>query len=300
MSHMARELSEGVLPAAAFRYRQVLKWASIISSVSILIAFWVWLPKDESRLVLLLVLLPVLLPYTFIPLRLYSQRLRGGLTLAIAMGCALFVPGIYLIRFAFTWDRRWWVLGNLILALLMQSVLIVTAVKTYLSMPRLKCGRMEQLGSSAYGFLLFALFWLFYSPVPAYITANEHSALRYLEASAIAAFVDAHKHGGLYAEAFGSLGPYSNPKCTATPHVMDVGSPTGYLFEYRGIQPSSTVQGCTWFKGFTMTARPIVYGKTGIRSFCVDGSTYVHFTPDNRPAKASDPMDEILVKEHRP
>jgi hypothetical protein len=30
------------------------------------------------------------------------------------MGSALLVPGIVLIRFALTWDRRWWLLGNLI------------------------------------------------------------------------------------------------------------------------------------------------------------------------------------------
>src|SRR4029077_8636960 len=104
--------------------------------------------------------------YAFIPLRLYSQRLRSGLNLAIAMGCAQFLPGIYLVRFALTWDRRWWVLGNLILALLMQLVLIVLAVKTYIPLPRLRYTRLKLLVSMAYGFLLLALFWLFYSPVP--------------------------------------------------------------------------------------------------------------------------------------
>ncbi len=297
---MAQELSEGVLPTTAFRYRQLLTWASAISFVSILMVFWVWFPKDESRSLGLLFLLQFLLPYAFIPLRLYSQRFRSGLTLAITMGCALFVPGIYLIRFAFTWDRRWWLLGNLILAVLMQAVLIVTAVKTYIPLPRLQHARLKLLGTPAYGFLLFVWFWLFYSPVPLYITNNEHSAMRYLAASAIAALGDTHKQGGLYAEAFGGLGPNSNPECTATPHVINPSNPTGYLFEYRGIQPSSTFQGCIRFKGFTMTARPVIFGKTGIRSFCVDGSLHIHFTSENRPAKASDPTDSTVWLEHRP
>ena len=51
--------------------------------------------------------------------------------MAITMGCALVSRGIYLVRFAITWDSRWWVLGNLIVALLMQLVLIVVGVKAY-------------------------------------------------------------------------------------------------------------------------------------------------------------------------
>jgi len=47
---MAQELREGVLPAAAFRYRRVLAWASAISFVSILMTFRGWFPTGESRL----------------------------------------------------------------------------------------------------------------------------------------------------------------------------------------------------------------------------------------------------------
>src|SRR5260370_20134763 len=118
---MARETSEGTVPAA-FRYRQALTWACAISFVCILLTFWGWFPKGQSRLLAVLALLPLLLPYAFIPWRLYSERFRSGLNLAITMGGALFVPGIMLVRFALTWDRRWWILGNLILALLMQGV----------------------------------------------------------------------------------------------------------------------------------------------------------------------------------
>ena len=297
---MSQKLSEGVLPVASFRYRQVLTWASAISFVSIFMAFWVWVPKDESRLLGLLFLLPVLLPYGFIPLRLHSRRLRSGLTLALAMGCALLIPGIYLLRFALTWDKRWWVLGNLILGLLMQPVLVVIAAKTFFSMPPVPRGRVTLLGSLTYGFLLFVLFWLSYSPVPLYITKNEHSAMKYLKASAFAAFVDAHEQGGLYPEAFSGWGPNSNPECTATPHVINPGNPTGYLFEYRGLNPSSAFEGCASFRDFSMAARPVVFGKTGIRSFFIDKRMAIHATSENRPANAIDPIDSTLVLEHRP
>jgi hypothetical protein len=291
---MAAELDEA---GPAFRYREMLACASAASLVAVLLIFWAWFPKDESRLLGLLVLLPVFLPYAFIPLRLYGQRLRSGLTLAITMGCALVVPGIYLVRFAITWDSRWWVFGNLIVALLMQLVLIVVGVKAYIRFPRLPRADLKVLAGPAYGFSLFALFFSLYSPVPLYITKNEHSAMKYLETAAVVAFLDAEQHGRLYPEALGSLGPNSNRACTAGLNFP----PNGYVFEYCGAQPSSTFQGCTRFQGFTMSARPVTFGKTGIRSFCVDGrSLSIHFTSENRPARTTDPVDSTLVKEHRP
>ncbi len=288
---MAPEASEGTVPAV-FRYRQVLTWACAISFVSILLTSWAW--SGESRLLAVTVLLPLLLPYAFIPLRLYSQRSRSGLSLAIAMGGALFVPGIMLVRFALTWDRRWWVVGNLLLASSMQLVLIVLAGKTYISLPRLRHARLKFLVSMGYGFLLFALFWLFYSPVPAPIARNESAAMERLEQLAGDADWDASEHGGLYAEAVGTSGPNSNLKCTVAPDLMNYAKTTGYLFEYHVIQPSSTSQGCTRFKGFSITARPAVYRQTGVRSFCIrNRDREIHFTSENRPAQDSDPEDFV-------
>jgi hypothetical protein len=275
------------------RYRAELTWACAISSISILLTFWTWFPKDE-RLLAVFPLLPLLLPYAFISLRLYSQGFRSGLNLAISMGSALLVPGIMLIRFALLWDRRWWLLGNLILAALMQLVLIVLAVKTYIHLPPLRHARRKLLVSLAYGFSLFVLFCLFFSPVPARITANESDAMRYLEDSASAVQLDAWEHANLYAGSVGSLGPYANPECTVASRVMDSVSTSGYVFEYRGIPPSSTSQGCTRFEGFSITARPAVYRRTGIRSFCITNRTpAIHFTSENRPARDSDPTDHV-------
>lgn len=291
---MASELGKSI---HAFHCREVLTYASAVSFMSILVTFWAWFPRDESRLLGLFALLPALLPYAFIPLRLYGQRLRNGLTLAITMGCALVVPGIYFVRFAFTWDNRRWVLANLIVAVLMQLFLIVVGVKAYIGLPRLPRAGLKVLAGPAYGFLLFALFMWLHSPVPLHITNNEHSAMKYLVASEVAAFLDAEQHGRLYPEALGSLGPNSSRMCTAELNLP----PDGYLFEYRGEQPASTFQGCTRFEGFTMMARPMAYGKTGIRSFRLDSdSLSIHFTSENRPARATDPVDPTVAMEHRP
>jgi hypothetical protein len=297
---MAPQLGEGV---PEFRYREVLACASAVSFVSILLPIWAWLPKDLGRQLGLIAFLPFYLPYAFIPLRLYGQRLRSGLTLAITMGCALVVPGVYLVRFAITWDRRWLVLGNLTVALLMQLVLIIIGVKAYIRLPRLPRTGLRVLAGPAYGFALFTLFLCFYSPVPRYITANEGWAMRYLSAAATSAFLDdLQKHSNSYPMAIAGWAPVPNPPCAMDdPWVIPPGNPAdGYFFEYTGNPPSTTVEGCTRFRSFTMTARPVVFGRTGIRSFFVDKSGEIHATSENRAANASDPVDDTLLRTHRP
>ena len=239
--------------------------------------------------------LPLLLAlpaYAFICLRLYSGRFRSGLNLAISMGSAVLVPGIMLCRFALTWDRRWWVLGNLVLLLLMHVVLIALAVKTYIHLPPLRPPD-ELLESTVYGFFLFVLFWIFYSPVPVRISVNEGVAMRYLEGLAIAAQEDSSKHAGLYPESLGRPRLDSSPECTV-PSPFISGSTPDYIFEYRGIGSSIKSQGCTRFEGFTITARPVVYGRTGVRSFCIRNRTLaIHVTSENRAPRDSDPTDYV-------
>jgi hypothetical protein len=299
--NIVQEPAEDAPSALGFRDLRLLTWASIVTLICILIAFWSWTSSVE-RLPTLLALLPVLLPYGFIPLRLHGQRLRSGLTLSLVMSSALFIPGIYLVRFALTWDKRWWIVGSLITALLMQAVLAVIAAKSLFSMPSVPRGRVKLLGSFAYGFLLFGLFWSFYSSIPAYIRTNEHSAIRYLYDSAESAHLDADEHGGLYPSDFASLASSPMPSCMATgPWVVNPANPTnGYVFRYSGTGLPTTIESCTRFKGFVMTARPVVFGRTGIRSFLIDERMGLHATSENRPADGTDPTDSTIIFEHRP
>ena len=149
-----------------------MAFASTVSFASIVITFLVWFPKEDRPLGAL-VFLPVVLPYAFIPLRLYSRRLRSGLSLAMTMGGAMVIPGIYLLGHAIIWDNRWWVISNLILALMMQLLLFIVALKAYMVLPRLPGASLGLLANSAYGFLLFAVF-LVYSPVPRYIAERKY------------------------------------------------------------------------------------------------------------------------------
>jgi hypothetical protein len=299
--NVVHEPTEDALSALGFRDLRLLTWASIVTLVCICIVFWSWTSSGQ-RLLYLLALLPVLLPYAFIPLRIRSQRLRSGLTLSLAMSSALFIPGIYLLRFALTWDKRWWIVGSFVTALLMQAVLAVNAANSLLSMPSVPRGRVTLLGSFAYGFLLFGLFWSFYSSIPAYIRSNEHFAMKYLTDCAVSAFLEAHEHGGLYPSDFASLASSPMPSCMATgPWAVNPANPSnGYVFQYSGTGLPATIGPCTRFKGFVMTARPVVFGRTGIRSFLIDERMSVHATSENRPANGTDPIDRTILPEHRP
>jgi len=153
--------------ASALRYRALLAFASAVSFASIVITVIVWVP-EEIRAFGLLVFLPVFLPYAIIPFRLYSRQLRSGLRWAMTMGGALVIPGMYLVWYAITREVGWWIVSSLIVALMMQSLLLIVALKAYMGLSRLPGAGLRLLADSVYGFLLFAGF-LVYSPVPRYI-----------------------------------------------------------------------------------------------------------------------------------
>jgi hypothetical protein len=272
------------------RFRQAITWACTISFLSILVIVWAWFPTNVARLLAVLALLPFLLPYAFIPFRLYSHNFRAGLSLAVAMGCSLLVPGIMLVRFALIWDRRWWMVGTFGLGVVTQSVLLVLAVRAYIPLPRARRGGTKLFASFIYGLFVFAYFCIAYSPVPGDIVTNESLAKRYLEHSAVTANLDAGEHEGLYPESVGSMGPNPNPKCPTA--STDPVSTTAYIFEYRAFQSSSKSQDCGRFKAYTITAGPAVYRKTGLRSFRItNAGLEIHSTSENRPATDSDPVE---------
>ena len=109
----------------------------------------------------------------------------------------------------------------------MQLILVIAGVTAYISLPRLPRDGLRVLASSVYGFLLFLVFMWLYSPVPLYITNNEHRAMRYLKNSEIHLVVEAYQHGSSYPEAVGCLGLNSSRAC-ATELAPP---PSGYVFE---------------------------------------------------------------------
>ena len=100
------------LPNIRIRISEGVDW---IQELAVLSAFW--------------------LPYIFIASRLRGEKLKSGLTLAIAIRSALFLPGVALLYHVHEWEESWGIQGSLFLALVMQPILVVTAVRAYKSLP---------------------------------------------------------------------------------------------------------------------------------------------------------------------
>ena len=244
----------------------------------------------------------VLLPYALIPFRLYCGNFGAGVRLAIAMGCGLLVPNVQLVCFLVRWDRHWWVMGSLILALVMQCVLVVLGLSAFYSTYHVSRGALKFIGSLAYGLLLLGLFEAAYSPVPQRIRNNEVSAMHVLWNARLELNRNASQHDGTYPMALAGFGATDNPKCAFVPEFARItGSGNNYHFEYVGSNPLETFEGCTRFRSFAITARPIAFERTGVRSFfCDDSSRQIHATAENRPANGSDLVDPWMpFKGHR-
>jgi hypothetical protein len=305
---MVQAISQFDLLEAVKRHGQrVVAVASAITLVCVFCAFWSWTPswKDYE----LLGILPFWMPYVFILVRLYERRVESGLALAAAMGCALFLPGVFFFRFVLEWQRSWWIQTNLALALLMQPLLVAAAVWTFTSMGRAprdlfklrgSVGYGKVQGGVGYGILLFGLFWLLYSPIPRLISNNEADAEYQLRGICHRAFVGSR----LQAKERG-------PECDFD-HLRDLLSPPthGYIFEYHSVVSEAPIPGCKVAKGYFLTARPVEFRKTGIRSFLVYRSNpdnpvlsefyvRIHSTSEERPATVSDPVEEFELIEHR-
>jgi hypothetical protein len=74
-------------------------------------------------------------------------------------------------------------------------------------------------------------------------------------------------------------------------------SSAGYLIEYHSGPPSTAfTESCGGAKSYTITARPIVYGKTGLLNLYTDESGDIRCTDEDRPANASDGWSCNLVR----
>jgi len=312
---MAQSVSPvGLMAAVTRRGQRAVAVASFVSFVCIFCSFWSWIPswKDFDRFPGLICILPFWLPYGFILLRLYGGKIKSGLALAVAMGCALFVPGVLLLRFVFEWESSWWIQSNLALALLMQPVLVASAISTCRSMQCAPRDWLKMRGSCAYGIVLFGFFWLVHSPVPRQITYNESMAVERLRGTSDTALRYAEKFDGFYPVNPSPLGPAVRAECDSD-HLLYLllrNPDDGYIFEYRSVVSDVPVRGCKVAKSYVIAAHPVAFRKTGIRSFFVEQDKpglkwyevrfiHIHSTSENRPATSSDPGEDIELFIHR-
>jgi len=224
----------------------------------------------------------------FIFFRLLGEHPKSGLSLAIAMGFAVFAPTIAVLYYAREWEASWWTQGCLLLLVLIQPVLVAAAVRAYKSFPAGPRDRLKLAMSSSYGVLIFLGFWSFghFGNFPSPVESNEHSAMESMRSVYMDASVYSRDHVG-FPENLAAWGhPGVDEKCKA--YGLPVHEDSGYLFDYRGEPFDKPMQGCMVAKTYAATARPVVFGKTGRRSFFVDQTGVIRSTSENRPATASD------------
>ncbi len=244
------------------------------------------------------------LPCLFIFLRLRgktAKAIKEGLALAIPMGCVQFVVAEVALKLARQESNvSWWIQGCLTLLVAAQPLMVAAAIRTYYSMPRERGDWRKLLGPGGYGLTLLLLVG---ATVPSFVQSppssrNQTSAAGRLHNIATGAASYADSFGGVYPENLGALGPPpagQMPDCRASRMLGLLDLPpdprkSGYTFEYKaGVLTEKTVGGCVGAKSYSLTARPVSFGKTGRLSFFVDESGTIRATREDRPATASDP-----------
>ena len=232
------------------------------------------------------------LPYIFIPFRLRGNRIKSGLTLAIAMGSTLFVPGIVFLYYLHEWERSGWTQGIFLLGLLLQPILVAAALRAYRSLPSKAGDRRKATVSYAYGAFLFGLFWFeaIYGNFHGPIAYNEEQAMESMGRVYMTASQYATAHQGFFPDTPTDSAPDEKAECANDrPRMYDHDKNDGYIISYEAISADKLVAGYRVAASYIATARPVTYRKTGYRSFFVDKAHIIRFTSENRAATDRDP-----------
>ena len=282
------------------RGRALLTLFSLISLVTI---FLLDLYAGEDSKGGPLISAPFCLPYLFVMLRL-RKRPRSALALAITMSCAMVGPAVWLILYARSWDARWWIPSGLGVVAMAQLVLAVIAVRSWRSLPPERGQWRIIIANAAYGVIaLIILIWVL-RDMPNRITENENGTVWLLQDVHKAAASYASTYGGVYPAhltAFNASPGDSQPDCKAASLLSLPLSPSNpdrfqgqgwggeYVFEYSAGGPAKSSAGCLGAKTYSLRARPLVYRRTGRRSFLIDEGGVIRATREDRWARVNDP-----------
>src|SRR5579859_7572244 len=277
---------------------------SALSLISLVAIFWLDLYAGGNSKGGPLLSAPFWLPYLFVILRV-RKRPRSALILAIAMSCAMIMPAIWLLLYSRSWDANAWVQSGLGIIIAAQAALGAAA---YWSLRRVAPQKREWqilVANGAYALIALTMLTFFLRQAPNRITENEKGTLWLLQTIHQAASAYAAEFGGVYPAHLTALGTSAGddkPSCTAAGLLSLAVSPSDpdtfesrgwggeYIFEYEPGAPKTTASGCTGVGNFQLRARPLVYRKTGFRSFLMDGGGPIHATIENRPARPDDPV----------
>lgn len=273
--------------------RLVVAATSVASATCLIAAECVSLWSSYDWFESLAILSILWLPYIFIPFRLRGSKIKSGLTLAIAMGSALFVPAIVFLHYLHEWERSGWTQGILLLGLLLQPILVAAALRAYRSLASEAGDRRKAAVSYAYGALLFGLFWFeaVYGNFPGPIAYNEKQAMESMRSVYMTANHYATAHQGFFpVTPTDSAAADEKAECANDrPRMYDHNQSDGYIISYETVSADKLVEGCRVATSYTAIARPVTHRKTRYRSFFVDKTNIIRFTTENRVATDRDP-----------
>jgi hypothetical protein len=283
----------GQLTTATLRWRRLVLLTAALSFVCI---FGLNAYIGQSDKAGPFISAPLWLPYLFVLLRLRSKTAKSGLAPAIAMGCALFVPAIWFAWYALTWDARWWIPSTLAMTAALQAVMVATAMRVYRHLPAAPGDRSVLLWNCSYAIAVLSLLGLSSRNLPNRIAQNEEQAIWTLRVTNQAATEYAKAFGGIYPASLAALNAPprddQKPGCKAynlrmlpldDPNIGLAFRSNEYIFQYKvGAPAEIPAGGCAGARSYMLTARPLVYGKTGRRSFAINEAGAMRSTSENQ------------------
>ncbi|MBI4467475.1 MAG: hypothetical protein HY656_08645 [Acidobacteria bacterium] len=253
-----------------------------------------------------MVLWPLLLGYGWVLFALGRTPRRSALRVVVLFSVLGLVLTVSLLAAAFARGEGidpvamglLWGFGVVQAGLGVSSLKLYRTVLAQAAPPRREKSAVVFRVLLALGLLLSVLALLPNLLPPSRKPANESAAvgtLRTINTSAVV-YEDTYKTG--YPPSLKSVGPPEpggSAGCNQADFIDAVvvsGEKSGYRFEYRaGPRVEKAGEGCTVPGGqsYQVTARPLKYRRTGIRSFFTDGTGVIRGTTEDRAATAQDP-----------
>jgi hypothetical protein len=155
----------------------------------------------------------------------------------------------------------------------------------------------------AYAVIALFIVTSFLWRAPNRISEDEQSALWTLQTIQKGASTYSQQYGVYPAHLAGLDAPPGDekPSCSAASLLSlavssaepdrfeSIGWGGGYVFEYQARPASKSSAGCVGTTSYVVQARPVIYRKTGRRSFLLDETGTFRATSEDRPALSTDP-----------
>ncbi len=238
--------------------------------------------------------LPLALPFLAILGELRVARIKKGLAIALAVGCAAFMLTLLAIFIAMPDLSRPFLVWSVVFVLV-QVAMVTLAIRTYYALPheagdpRTLLMGILRFGAYAGTAVILATFFLpnLTNPRRNAAEASPVGSLRSINTAEIT-YASTYTKG--FSASLEALGP-PHANTAPTENAADLidewlarGHKLGYEFSYHPGPPDA---GGT-ISTYALTARPVEFGRSGCRNFFTDQSEVIRSIKEDRSANAHD------------